>query len=648
MKANKLLAVGIGLIVVCSALFIGGAAVLTQEASANQTPPTSQADPEMDVFLSENELTAGADATLELNVQNAFELNRGQSREILNARNVKVEISDDGPFDVRTQASGLGTIRDGETVPTTQRLRVPADIEPGTYDITVDVEYTYTRFSTSPSNERTQTDSIDLEVVVPDEPQFEFTNISSDIEPGATGDVEVTIENTGTQDAEDVQLVLTGTEGEAVIFSDGEHSLSTVNASDNVTIQAEAAIGESASGDKPIQGTVTYTDEDGIDGTDELSGSLTPGEKLSFDVGETTSSLSAGHTDDITGEVTNEGPRIVDDAVLVIEPGSESLQIENTRYALPELEAGETADFRFPTSVSRDADAGPRQLSFTVEYTGAFDESPLVSDGFSERIEIGEGQQFEIAALQDTLSVGYDGEITGTLVNDGPRTIDSGVLEIIPQSDSLFVEDTRYALPELEPGEEVDFRYPTDVSGQADEGPRQVQFSVEYTDGSRTVTTDPLSERVMIDPRTDEFAIDGIDTEIQAGETKDVVLELTNQREETLSNIDAIAYTESPLSAPADQAFIPELGPGESTEIDFELAADSNARPSTYPIEIDFEYRTERGETVLSDEYQVPIEVLESEDDGDGSLIPGGWLTVGGLLLLLGGSAVTARWYLNR
>jgi len=285
-----------------------------------------------------------------------------------------------------------------------------------------------------------------------------------------------------------------------------------------------------------------------------------------------------------------------------------------------DLAPGDSTTVTVDAAIAESVSSGlkPLDIAFTYRDGSGIDrEAPAETASLAPAAE----QSFSIADLADTLSVGYDGEVTGTLVNDGPRSVDDAVLIVEPQSDSLFVEDTRYALPELDPGEQTQFRYPTDVSGQADPGPRQLQFSVEYTGGDRSTLTDgPISQRVDVGDRQDEFSISDDGVSVAQGESSEIELELTNERSETLSNIDARLYTDSPLDASNDEAFVPELAPGESATIAFEVEADEDAATETHPIELDFEYDTERGETKLSDTYQHPIEVVAATDEGSSIL----------------------------
>ncbi|ELY98518.1 hypothetical protein C482_11732 [Natrialba chahannaoensis JCM 10990] len=281
----------------------------------------------------------------------------------------------------------------------------------------------------------------------------------------------------------------------------------------------------------------------------------------------------------------------------------------------------ESATVHFEVTVEDTASEGTKPLEASFIYQ---DENGIERESGPETIGIpvGASQSFSIDNLEDTLAVGYDGEITGKLTNDGPRAVDDAVLIVEPMSESLFIEDTRYALPELDAGETTTFRYPTDVSGQADEGPRQLRFSVEYTgSGDATLENGPISERVFVDPQQDEFSLTDDGITVPQGEQTPFELVITNERQQTLSNIDAKLYTDSPLQTSNDEAFVPELAPGESATMTFDVAAAADTPAETHPVELDFEYETERGDTTISDVYQHPIDVEAVESDDDGSFI---------------------------
>lgn len=604
---------------------------------------SSLGEAKIDVSISENEVSAGERANLSFNVQNSAVVERGQATEqITTARSVRANISDSGPFEVKTTNVALGSIPDGQVKPANFRVVVPEDVEPGTYEVDVKVRYAVTnRVSATSAQRLVRTETKEVEIDVVEEPRFEIAGVSTDVQPGTSDDAVVTLENNGSATAFNSRVTLTGSGGLTVDGGTSEVYLGDFPAGESRTVTVDAAVDESVSGhDKPLEATFEYEDEDGIEQSPStVTRSLSPLAEQSLGFWSLDGDLAVGHDGWVNGSVRNIGPTTLTDAEVVVEPRSDSLQITDRRYALPDLEPAQTATFAFPTTVDPEADPGPRQVRAHVEYTGTNSSRTVSTDGYAGRVTVGDSQQFRIEDVEESLSVGFSGEVRGTLVNDGPRPVTDGVLIVEPQSETLFVEDTRYALPTVGAGETTEFSYPVDVSGQADSGPRQARFTVEYQDGDRTLTSDPMSKRVVVDDRHREFTVSGEPT-VRAGGTTKLNLTITNERDSTLRNIDARLFTSDPLSSNSDEAFVSELDPGESTEIQFDLSASRGAMAKTYPVELDFQYDNARGDEVLSDTYQHPVEVQEPlEQEGGGlPLVP---IVV--LVLVLGGGVVLWR-----
>ncbi len=500
-----------------AALFAGGAAGM------------SQGEPELNGYLPENEVAPGTESEFVIRVQNDAHVRTGSATEaITTARAVRVEITDEGPFDVRTGETPIGAIPDGSASNADFRVTIPEDLEPGTYEIEARIRYSVTNRQSSSGDQRLSRSTREtLEVRVTDDAIFAVGNVTTDAQPGTTGEAEIELENVGSATAYSTTATITGGGGVTIDGERAEAFLGDFEPGESRTVNADVEILESvASGDKPIEAAFEYRDENGIE---------------------------------------REEPRTA---------------------------------------------------------TGSL--TPI------------EAQSFTVTELEDTLSVGYDGRIFGSVRNDGPVEITDGVLVVEPASDSITIEERRIALPTLAAGESTDFEFPTDVSGQADPGARQIRFTLEYAnDGRVTTTVGPVSERVVVDDRRDAFTIDGEEVTVAQSETTELSLSITNERPETLRNVNAKLYTDSPLSTTSDEAFINELQPGETGEIRFDLRAESDAMAKTYRVELDFQYETERGETVLSRTYQHPVEITERVEDGDEG-IPVGAIGVAVVIVAIG------------
>ncbi|WP_197075889.1 COG1361 S-layer family protein [Halostagnicola sp. A56] len=496
--------------------------------------PPDRGHPDLSANLPDNEVGTGTIEELQFEITNDGEIISGSGSGVTDAQSVSVEMDDDGPFEAQMDEVSIGAVQDGGVAEAVFPVAVPDDIESGEYEVNLDISYTYAeKIGSDGSVDRErETESVDVTVEVPDEPRFEVADVNTDVEPGASGDAILEIENTGTKAANETRATITGGGGVVVDGEAAREVLGDIGPGESATAVVNVQVNKAtSSGEKPLDLEFTYRDENGVKKeAQSVTASLAPADE----------------------------------------------------------------------------------------------------------------QEFSIQNVESDLSVGYEGDISGQVRNDGPQTVDDAVLVVEPMSETVFIEDTRYALPEIAPGETADFTYPTDVSGEADGGARQLRFTVEYMGGDDTPLEDgPLSERVIVEDRQDGFSISGDNASVEQGESNEVALEITNERSETLSNINAMLYTSGELGTDDDEAFVDELAPGESAEITFDVSATSAASAKTHPVELDFQYDTESGETIVSDTYQHPIEVTESEDDGGG--ITG---TLVGILgaLAVAGVGITIWW----
>ena len=515
----------------------------TSLSPADGDDPLAQADsqvrgaPVLDLFLSQRTVPSGAESSVTVDILNTGEMDIGNDLDprVTTARGLTLEADDDGvPIEVESGPVPVGDVRtDASPVSVPLEVTVPDDVPDGEYDVEVTARYRYT-FEVVPEfnthKDRRGTDRFDVTIVVDDGARFAILDTDTDTQVGGSGDVTVELENVGDEVARDA--VVTGT-----------------------TTGTAATIGD--------------------------------GSAESF----------------------------VDD-----------------------WEPGENRTVTFDSTVGSGFSGGAYALSTTVEYrdaNGVESTSPSARAGV---VPIAE-QSFTLGAVDGTLEVGYSGTVSGTLTNDGPLDVDDAVLVADSGSNRVTLGESRYALPDVPAGESVDFSFDADVSGSADPGPRQFRFTTEYTSGDATISVDE-TQRITVDPRRPEFDLVADDPTIPAGETRRITFEITNQRPETLSSINAALYADSPLSAVNDDAFVSELEPGESTEIWFEVAAADDASVETHPVELDFRYDDERGNDRISDITQFPVDVTERVDDGG---LPIGFIVFG--LLVVVGAAGALVWY---
>ncbi|WP_281194093.1 COG1361 S-layer family protein [Halorubrum sp. F4] len=636
-----------------TALAVGspGGAGLDDDA-VGQARGQVRGEPDLEAYLSQPTVPTGGESTITVDLLNTGEMEMGSELDprVTTARSLRLEAEaedEDDPIEVTTGEIAVGDVPTGTPRSVPIDVAVPDDAADGEYDLEVTVRYRYTRTIVPNGTnhyDSSRTEEFHVTVVVDDGARFAIVEADTDAQVGGTGEVNATLRNVGDETARDA-IVTGSTSGSGVTL--GANGPPNVFVGDwepgeNRTVAFDSSVASDFAGETYVlRSAVEYRDGDGAEVTSPSSRvGVTPIAEQRFAVDGVGGSLEVGHSGNVTGTVANDGPLAVDDAVLVAESTSPGVTFPESRYALPDLAPGESTDFSFDADVTPEADPGPRQLRFTVEH-GSGDRT--ATDESTARIEVGPGQSFAVDGVDSTLEVGYAGSIDGTLTNDGPRTVDEAVIVAEPQSTRVTLGENRYALPELAPGESTDFSFDADVSGQADPGPRQVRFTVEYA-GDDATLTDESTARIEVAPRRPEFAIEADDPVVPAGETRRITFEITNQRPETLSSINAGLYADDPISAVEDEAFVDELEPGESTEIRFEVSAAASASERTYPLELDFRYDDERGNDRISDVTQYPLDVSEPVDDGGGPPIATIVLGVLVLVVLAGG----AVWYRGR
>ncbi|MDY7082798.1 MAG: hypothetical protein SXQ77_10425, partial [Halobacteria archaeon] len=121
---------------------------------------------------------------------------------------------------------------------------------------------------------------------------------------------------------------------------------------------------------------------------------------------------------------------------------------------------------------------------------------------------------------------------------------------------------------------------------------------------------------VQIEPEIKTFGANVVNSTISAGSSKTLELEITNNLNETLRNIEARLFTDSPIGTSDDEAYIPKLEPGESETISLGISASGSATPKMYSASIDFRYDDARNKTKVTDSYLIPVQVTESSGGG--------------------------------
>ncbi len=515
----------------------------TGQSQTTTTTSTVTGSPEIDLSAPDNRLEPGTTQTVTVQLSNSGHIEiAGESdleQRVQTARNLRLEVADEDlpeGVELRSGPVLVGNLGEGRGESVTFTFDVSEDVNFGTHNIPIEIRYDYTRLAQRETNERTRfrdrtEERIEnLEMVVEEDARFSVTRVSSDVIAGATGIYSIRVENTGTQPARNPRITFSS-ESEGIFFGALEDRMRTRTV-----------------GMEPLE---------------------------PFD----------------------------------------SRTVRTRVAADPEITPS-----AYPVSV---------KVTYETGY-GVSRESRTITT----LVEVADEQDFVAEDVRSTLRVGSDGFLTGEVRNQGPRDVTNAVVVFDPENSNINPRETKYAVGSLPAGETAEFRYRVSVSSEADEGPRQSSVFVEYRNpDDYKKTSSAVDVNYEVAEEIDEFALES-NTSIAAGSSGPVEIEVTNIRNETLTDIQPKMFVDDPLSTDDDEAFIERLEPGESETVVFGISASGGATPKSYSASVDFRYEDERGDTEISETYRVPVRVTESEGGGSNTPAVVGVVLVAALAVL--------------
>jgi hypothetical protein len=245
-----------------------------------------------------------------------------------------------------------------------------------------------------------------------------------------------------------------------------------------------------------VDATISYTSPaDNTEQVDIGPVGITPNEEQSFDLASHGTQLRVGEEGQLNGTFVNEGPREVENAVLVLEPPANVVTAER-EYALGDLDENTSVDFRYDVEVSSEAREGPRQFTYRLRYETDGGDT-VTSDPLYARGTVAQQRDTFSVDTNATVAAGSSETIEMQVTNDGdePLTAVSAKLfadaPISASNDEAFVEA-------LGPGETATLTFRISASGDAIAKPYPVSLDFQYEepDGDTKVSD---SYQVAID-----------------------------------------------------------------------------------------------------------------------------------------------------
>jgi hypothetical protein len=583
----------------------------------------------------DSDLAAGAEGTISGTITN-----EGPEQ----ATDAVVALSPNGSRAVVPRQSQyvLGDLDEGESASFEYPVSVNSTAEPGERQVSLVVQYYDSDGNLLRSRPLNAQVDIDAE-----SDDFEITDVDTDVEAGEQGTLSVTMNNTGgdvTDSTVNFQSLSSG-----ILFGQAANTSRFVedwDTGDRRTFEFDvtAADGTTAA-TYPMQASLSYDDADGDPGqSGPIRFGVTPDEgEDDFAVVSSASEVQVGDEGPVSVTLENRGENISEATVSLQSLTGDILfgQSANATQFVGEWPAGTQRTVTFNATASNQSETRSYPLQASVSYSDSNGDQGR-SGPFTLGITPQPEQSFTLANTSSTLSVGDEGNITGTITNQGPQGARNAVVRLVSQSQNIEPQATEVAVGSLSAGGTTNFSIPVEVTDSAEPGPQQFSFVVEYDNqNGDTRRSGTLSTQVDVGPQSDAFIVERANASLDVGASGAVTLNVTNNRASTVSNVNAKAFVDTPLSISTSEAYIAELRPNETQQITFDVSSGGDASAGEYPLSVDFQYDS-GGESKLSDTYEVPVELTETEDGGILSSLSVMW-GLGALLVLFGIGVVWSR-----
>ncbi|WP_241686289.1 COG1361 S-layer family protein [Halorubrum amylolyticum] len=340
-----------------------------------------------------------------------------------------------------------------------------------------------------------------------------------------------------------------------------------------------------------------------------------------FQVVDVESDTQVGDSGTVEATIENVGSETAHAADVTFSSQSNSVTVsggQSDTIRVAELDPGETTTVAYDVGIASDLPVQQYTLSGSVAFKDP-DGIARTDEGLSLGVLPLAEQEFTLTDVESQLRVAEDGDLVGTVRNDGPVPARSVVVQYAGDDQSVIPAERSTAVGTLNSGESANFTLPIAISGEAEAGLRSLDMAVQYrNDEGESRAFEDLVVDAEVAPERDRFDVAVENRTIQSGGTRTVDVTVTNNLNETASDVEARLFADDPLdTGDTDTGYVQSLDPGETATMTLELTTTGSATPgSTYPISLDFRYDDVDGDSQLTDTYRVPIDVTESEGGG--------------------------------
>ncbi|RXK51430.1 hypothetical protein [Halorientalis pallida] len=466
-----------------------------------------------------------------------------------------------------------------------------------------------------PDGDRRRSRDITFGVTPDEEQDFSLSDLDADLEVDADGTISGEITNEGPAPATDAAVrLVTGDdvavapigETDATVVARREAVvLGDLDSGEDEDFELPVTVPDDAEpGDVQVQFVVDYLNGEGdpresrvLRGAVEIDD-----EEPDFDLEDVDGDVQVGEEGTVSVTLSNEVSEDLTDARVSLTSRSDELLVgggANASRFVGEWADGENETVTFDVTASNDSAVAEYPLTLRVAYTVDGDDER--SDPIRTSVEPDAEQAFTISNVEATLRVGEGGTVQGRVENTGSRNVSNAAVVVTTGDETVTPDRPAVPLGDLDVDESEGFTYPLELVDDAEPGPRQLRFAVEYeTDAGDRRRSDRYTVTVGVSAERDGFAVVDTTVETQVGDTGTFALTVANRRNESVTDARiALRSNSAELTvggADNSTRFVGAWDSGENRTVEYELRAANDSAVQAYAVRALVAYRDDAGD----------------------------------------------------
>jgi len=552
---------------------------------------------------------------------------------VTTARGVTVTMGTDNgdvPISIDNTQQSFGSLSDGASTTVDFDINVDESAEPGTYEVPVYVEYSYTDYisEVDGNHDRTTVNKTrEVTLKIEEDADFEVVAVESDTRVGSTGTVDVTLQNTGTAPANDTSLTLSSQNSDLTFgqSSSASRYVGDWPTGENRTVEYRVTTADSASTQSyAFTATADYEDADGETHTsDDLSLSVVPNDQQRLGIVATDADVAVDDTGTVNVTLRNDGPQEMNATSVTLTSTNGDMTIGGSNSGsrfVGDWPAGENRTVEYRVTAADSASTQSYAFDVSATYEDADDDTHTTETTSLSIVPRAE-QQFSVVSTDTDVAVDDSGTINVTLRNDGPRAVDDATVTFTSNNaDITFGQSStasRYA-GSWAAGETRSVEVDATAASGADVSNYAIDTSVSY-EGIDDNEKSSAEFSVGVTPEPEQsFAASNLASNLTVGDEGTLTGTLENTGDTTVNSVVVVFETDTQNIDPLETEYsIGDLDPGESANFSFDVEVSESAESGPKQFSLRPEYRNSENEQRTGDSFVTRQEIQPERDTFD-------------------------------